>query len=281
MRAVVILLMIAGSTAFAELDYKQLAATKRDQPPLVMTTEAIAIAIPYGTAEMPKGVEVKLLSVSDDGKLTVQYGGQQYQILASQTDIENRVTEIRSHRLIVGGIEYQNFRFDNQTPAEVTIIHPGGRVTVNMADLPPFYQKQLGYDAEAARKYLEEQQYVGKFAGTQTWPDGAKYVGQFKDNRCNGRGVLTFPDGTKYMGEFQEGMENGKGMLTWPDGTAYVGRFKDGKLDGQGTETWTNGAVYVGQFRGGKKDGVGRMSFPTGVVQEGLWTQGQFGGAAR
>ena len=85
--------------------------------------------------------------------------------------------------------------------------------------------------------------------GTYTWPDGEKYVGQFKDDKSNGQGTLTLADGRKYVGQFKDGKSNGQGTLNWPDGQKYVGQWKDDKFDGQGTYTWPDGRKYVGQFK--------------------------------
>jgi hypothetical protein len=41
--------------------------------------------------------------------------------------------------------------------------------------------------------------------GTYTWPDGTKYVGEWKDDKFHGQGTLTFADGEKYIGEFKDG----------------------------------------------------------------------------
>jgi len=32
------------------------------------------------------------------------------------------------------------------------------------------------------------------------WPDGDKYVGEFKDDKPNGQGTYTWTDGEKYVG---------------------------------------------------------------------------------
>ena len=39
--------------------------------------------------------------------------------------------------------------------------------------------------------------WVRNCFGTSTWPDGQKYVGEFRDNNMNGQGTLTWPDGQK------------------------------------------------------------------------------------
>ena len=41
--------------------------------------------------------------------------------------------------------------------------------------------------------------------GTFTWPDGGKYVGEFKDDKRHGQGTYTFPDGTTWRGYFMNG----------------------------------------------------------------------------
>ncbi|HUI06511.1 MAG TPA: hypothetical protein VL486_05845 [Verrucomicrobiae bacterium] len=116
--------------------------------------------------------------------------------------------------------------------------------------------------------------------GTLTFPDGQKYVGEFKRGIKSGRGAYTWPDGQKYEGEFKDNRANGQGTGTWPDGRRYVGGYRDGKPNGQGTGTWPDGRKYIGEFRYGQPDGTGRMTYPDGTVEDGLWKQGQFVGPA-
>jgi hypothetical protein len=39
-------------------------------------------------------------------------------------------------------------------------------------------------------------------------------------------------DGAKYLGEWYEDKQNGKGIETWPDGAKYEGEYQNGKKDG-------------------------------------------------
>jgi len=49
----------------------------------------------------------------------------------------------------------------------------------------------------------------------------------------NGHGTYTWPDGLKYVGDFRDGKSHGQGTHTLPDETKYVGNFRDGKYHGQ------------------------------------------------
>lgn len=109
---------------------------------------------------------------------------------------------------------------------------------------------------------------------TVTSPDGAKYVGGFKDGNYNGQGTLTFPDGKKCTGEWRNGKQNGQGTTTCPDGRAYVGGFVDGLWSGQGTLTLPSGTKYVGEFGNGQYNGQGSVTFADGTRYVGAFKDG-------
>ena len=104
-----------------------------------------------------------------------------------------------------------------------------------------------------------------------SWPDGTKYVGEFKDDKFNGQGTYTQPDGTKYVGEFKDDLFNGQGTYTEPSGYKYVGEFKDDKFNGQGTFTYPDGTKYVGEFKDDKFNGQGTYTEPSGAILAGVW----------
>ena len=115
------------------------------------------------------------------------------------------------------------------------------------------------------------EKYVGEFRdakrngqGTYTFPSGEKYVGEYRDDKRNGQGTLTFPSGEKYVGEYRDGKQHGQGTYTFPDGGKYVGEFRDNKRNGQGTLTSPSGEKYVGEFRDNKRNGQGTYTFPSG-----------------
>lgn len=66
--------------------------------------------------------------------------------------------------------------------------------------------------------------------GTYTYPDGAKYEGEWQNNKRHGRGLWTRPDGMKYEGGWENDKPNGQGTLTLPNGNKRIGLWKEGKL---------------------------------------------------
>ena len=55
-----------------------------------------------------------------------------------------------------------------------------------------------------------------------------KYIGEIKNGRPNGTGVLSFTLG-KYSGELKNGMKHGQGTYTYKSGRKRVGEFRKGK----------------------------------------------------
>jgi len=123
--------------------------------------------------------------------------------------------------------------------------------------------------------------YTGK--GTYVFPNGLKYVGEFKDGRYHGQGTFTNTKGDKYVGDFRDGFFNGKGTYTWGEGNnkgdKYVGEWRDGKHNGQGTYTWgegdNKGDKYVGEFINNQKTGQGTCTYANGEKYVGEWKDGK------
>jgi len=139
------------------------------------------------------------------------------------------------------------------------------------------------YHGKGVITYPNGEKYVGEFKdgkrngqGTYTFPDSSKYVGEFKDGLRNGQGTYTFPDSSKYVGEFKDGLRNGQGTFTFLDGTKYVGEWKDGKYNGQGTLTWSDGRKYVGEFKDDKRNGKGVFFKVNGEIQSGTFSNDIF-----
>jgi hypothetical protein len=78
---------------------------------------------------------------------------------------------------------------------------------------------------------------------------GNAYAECVQGNCVNGQGTQTFPNGDKYVGEWKDNKRHGKGTYTWSSGHTYVGEWKDNKRHGQGTYTSSSGDQFVGEFK--------------------------------
>ncbi|MCL2378337.1 MAG: TIR domain-containing protein [Defluviitaleaceae bacterium] len=118
--------------------------------------------------------------------------------------------------------------------------------------------------------------YVGDFLnnraqgkGILKYPNGAVYEGDFINNRQHGKGIITYPNGKVYEGDFLNNRAQGKGILKYSNGTVYEGDFIDNKMHGKGIITYPNGNVYEGDFIDNKRHGKGRLTWPSGTFHEG------------
>lgn len=73
----------------------------------------------------------------------------------------------------------------------------------------------------------EEEQGIRHGFGIQVWPDGAKYKGQWVENRAQGKGTFWHADGDLFEGEFKDDKSNGYGVYTCADKTKYEGMWTD------------------------------------------------------
>ncbi len=69
----------------------------------------------------------------------------------------------------------------------------------------------------------------------------------------HGKGVYTWPNGKKYVGDYKNDKKEGNGTYYWPDGREYSGPWKDGKQDGVGRFKSKNGTIRTGLWEKGKR----------------------------
>ena len=79
--------------------------------------------------------------------------------------------------------------------------------------------------------------------GTHTQANGDRYVGEHRDGKRHGLGILTRVNGDKYVGEWRDDTANGQGSYTWANGDKYVGEFRHDKFHGQGVLTYSDGTL--------------------------------------
>ena len=51
--------------------------------------------------------------------------------------------------------------------------------------------------------------------GTFIWPDGRKYIGDWKANKMDGEGIFSWPNGCRYEGHYSQDKRNGEGTYYW------------------------------------------------------------------
>ena len=63
-----------------------------------------------------------------------------------------------------------------------------------------------------------------------------------------GRGIETWNDGRKYEGDFKNGKKDGAGTFEWPNASKYIGAWRDDKQHGNG--------IYVNPKDNSKRQGT-------------------------
>ena len=77
-----------------------------------------------------------------------------------------------------------------------------------------------------------------------------QYKGDVEIRKPNGLGIMTFPDGRKYVGEWKNGEKHGYGTFTFPSGYKYVGEYKVGKM--WNVKKYNKDGKYVGEYKNGE-----------------------------
>ena len=155
----------------------------------------------------------------------------------------------------------------------------------------PLNQDAYKNNCFGSKVFPDGVKYIGEWKnnkqggiGTQTWNSGKhkgdKYIGDFKDGIRTGVGTYIWADGGKYQGYWKDNNRHGQGIHKWADGDQYDGEWKNNKKDGIGIETWNSGKYkgdkYIGDMKDGKRNGLGIYTFANGKVQEGFFKDNNF-----
>ena len=133
--------------------------------------------------------------------------------------------------------------------------------------------------------------------------NGCIYIGQMRNNKCNGYGKYKTQDNdlfigifnnnnlheygiierrktnSIYEGEFKNNMFNGIGIELFKDGATYYGEFLNNKKNGIGTYIWRDDTHYQGEWKNGEMKGYGIFFDGKGRNYEGQWDSGKMDGA--
>ena len=100
---------------------------------------------------------------------------------------------------------------------------------------------------------------------------GLKYEGEFFDDKFDGYGKVLYSNGDRYEGEWKNNKQYGKGILINFSGTRYEGEWIDGKIEGEGKYYMNNGDMYEGHFSNNKFNGYGKYFYNNGNYIEGIF----------
>lgn len=75
-----------------------------------------------------------------------------------------------------------------------------------------------------------EYSYGNMLKGTYVFPNGDKYVGEFKNSSFNGKGIYYYKNGDKLECEFINGLAHGKGRMSSANGSIMEGIWNNGNL---------------------------------------------------
>ena len=148
--------------------------------------------------------------------------------------------------------------------------------TIDLIDEDKFIEKELECPDNTDEPNEGNGNFVnGKLEGTGKfiWPNGNYYIGQFKNGKKNGKGIIYSKDGNiLYEGDFSNDKKEGTGKLILKNGLYYEGQFKNGKKNGKGTIHYKDGKIaYEGDFCNDKKEGSGKI-----ILKKGNYYEGQF-----
>jgi hypothetical protein len=114
------------------------------------------------------------------------------------------------------------------------------------------------------------------YAETYYYPNGDKYVGEFKNGKRVGQGTLEYRGFQKYVGNFKNDKRHGQGTFIDEGLTefTYTGEWKDDKKNGLGLITYKKGLKYKGEWKDDKENGKGTLTLPNGKSYDGDFKDG-------
>jgi len=102
--------------------------------------------------------------------------------------------------------------------------------------------------------------------------NGDNYIGQVKDEKFNGKGILTYKTGAKYQGEFINGKRHGEGTITQLNGNRFEGNFINDMRHGKGTLSWVSGSSIETEWDLGKRVYPKNSTYLS--IDGDIWTKG-------
>ena len=133
------------------------------------------------------------------------------------------------------GIWKGNFYIEQGVFEKGKLIHP--------CPSKPACDRQIEEEKELQRKKAEQEKQAKERQQVQreakepqailTWPDGARYEGEYRNRMPHGKGIYTSAKGIRYQGDFHDGEMHGFGVRTIPR-AVYSATYKSGKGEWKG-----------------------------------------------
>ena len=121
---------------------------------------------------------------------------------------------------------------------------------------------------------IKKKRNNGKYInGKYIWEDDKYYIGEFKNNIPNGKGIKYYSNGNiLYEGDFINGKFEGNGKYFYDDGDYFIGQYKNGLRNGKGIVYYSNGNIkFECNFINGKAEGIGKK-----ILDDGDYFIGQY-----
>jgi hypothetical protein len=139
------------------------------------------------------------------------------------------------------------------------------------------------------RKYpiiVEDQSsYLGEWKngkrdgiGLLCWGKESKFLGHFVEDKVIGYGKLWHEEGDYYKGEWKDFQAQGWGIYYTKKGAYFRGEWKEDKQNGFGVEKWPRGSIFFGGYIKGNKNGIGVLNFESKAWYEGEFRNGIISG---
>jgi hypothetical protein len=151
---------------------------------------------------------------------------------------------------------------------------------------------QLGFSTTARylrpvqKKYPEKFRLIKQLKDPDIYFDEihyeCEYIGEKRNGKKNGKGIVHFADGAVYDGYWKDDMRHGKGIYKAPDGSAYDGEWKNDIKEGKGVYIWKSGSRFEGFFRNDSRNGTGVFyNSQTQQTIDGSWVNDTLNGFAK
>ncbi|TNV74185.1 hypothetical protein FGO68_gene16424 [Halteria grandinella] len=177
-------------------------------------------------------------------------------------------------------------------PIQSLHLHPNAKTIIDFEETKKFQPLQLkGGVTYYGQKHIiddntildllnktPQPSLIREGLGTQLWPDGSIYQGEWYRDHATGFGKMLHGDsGDIYIGQWLNDMAHGRGTYYHANsGAVYEGEWISDKQHGYGCERWPDGTEYTGSFQNGKKNGRGKMTFCEPVTRELQSYEGDF-----